>query len=76
MIKNLEMEDGENAQTEWRKHKKLNGENAKNQFKKTQKTYGINIQRQTIQLLKLKIFQQESIVEYLKQKNWKIKWWK
>ena len=35
MIKNLEMEDGENAQTEWRKHKKLNGENAKNQFKKT-----------------------------------------
>ena len=55
MIKNLEMEDGENAQTEWRKHKKLNGENAKNQFKKTQKTYGINIQRQTRQLLKLKI---------------------
>ena len=36
------------------------------------------IQRQTIQLLKLKILQKESIAEYLKQKNesvtWKIKW--
>ena len=78
MIKNLEMEDGENAKTEWRKHKKLNGENTKNQFKKTQKTYGINIQRQTTQLLKLKILQKESIAEYLKKKNksvsWKIKW--
>ena len=40
----------------------------------------INIQRQTAQLLKLKILQKESIAEYLKQKNksvsWKIKWWK
>ena len=35
MTKNLEMEDGENAKIEWRKHKKLNGQNAKNQFKKT-----------------------------------------
>ena len=38
----------------------------------------INIQRQTTQLLKLKIFQKESIAEYLKQKNesvsWKTKW--
>ena len=34
----------------------------------------------TTQLLKLKIFQKESIAQYLKQKNesvsWKIKWWK
>ena len=29
----------------------------------------INIQRQTIQLLKLKILQKESTAEYLKQKN-------
>ena len=40
----------------------------------------INIQRQTTQLLKLKILQKESIAEYLKQKDesvsWKIKWWK
>ena len=40
----------------------------------------LNIQRQTTQLLKLKILQKESIVEYLKQKNksvsWKLKWWK
>ena len=40
----------------------------------------ISIQRQTTQLLKLKILQKESIAEYLKQKNesvsWKIKWWK
>ena len=40
----------------------------------------INIQRQTTQLLKVKILQKESIAEYLKQKNelvsWKIKWWK
>ena len=39
-----------------------------------------NIQRQTTQLLKLKILQKESIAEYLKQKNksvsWKLKWWK
>ena len=39
-----------------------------------------NKQRQTTQLLKLKILQKESIAEYLKQKNesvsWKIKWWK
>ena len=38
------------------------------------------IQRQAIQLLKLKILQKESIAEYLKQKNesvsWKIKWQK
>ena len=38
------------------------------------------VQRQTTQLLKLKILQKESITEYLKQKNesvsWKIKWWK
>ena len=35
---------------------------------------------ETTQLLKLKILWQESIAEYLKQKNgsanWKIKWWK
>ena len=40
----------------------------------------INIQRQTAQLLKLKILQKESIAEYLKQKNgsesWKIEWGK
>ena len=39
-----------------------------------------NKQRQTTQLLKLKILQEESVAEYLKQKNesvsWKIKWWK
>ena len=39
-----------------------------------------NIQRQTTQLLKLKILLKKSIAEYLKQKNesvsWKIKWWK
>ena len=39
-----------------------------------------NKQTQTIQLLKLRILQKESIAEYLKQKNesvnWKIKWWK
>ena len=37
MIKNLEMEDGENAKTEWRKHKKLNGENAKINLKRPRK---------------------------------------
>ena len=40
----------------------------------------INIQRQTIQLLKLKILQKESLAKYLKQSNesvnWNIKWWK
>ena len=40
----------------------------------------LNMQRQTAQLLKLKILQKESIPEYLKQKNesvsWKIKWCK
>ena len=39
-----------------------------------------NKHTETTQLLKLKIFQKESIAEYLKQKNesvsWKIKWWK
>ena len=39
-----------------------------------------NKQRETTQLLKLKILQKESIAEQLKQKNksmnWKIKWWK
>ena len=44
------------------------------EFKRT------NIQRQTTQLLKLKILLKESVAEYLKQKNesvsWKIKWWK
>ena len=39
----------------------------------------ISLQRQTIQLLKLKMLWKESIAEYLKQKNesvsWKIKWW-
>ena len=39
-----------------------------------------NLQRQTTQLLKLKILQKKSIAEYLKQKRklviWKIKWWK
>ena len=43
-------------------------------------TEELKMQRQTTQLLKLKIFQKESIAEYLKQKNesvsWKIKWWK
>ena len=40
----------------------------------------ISIQRQTTQLLKLKILWEESMAEYLKQKNksvsWKRKWWK
>ena len=40
----------------------------------------LKMQRQTTQLLKLKIFQKESIAEYLKKRNesvsWKIKWWK
>ena len=39
-----------------------------------------NKHTETTKLLKLKIFQKESIAEYLKQKNesvsWKIKWWK
>ena len=39
-----------------------------------------NKQRQTTQLLKLKILWKASIAEYLKQKNesvsWKVKWWK
>ena len=39
-----------------------------------------NKQKQTTQLLKLKILWKESKAEYLKQKNepmsWKIKWWK
>ena len=39
----------------------------------------VNIERQTTQLLKLKILQKESIAENLKQKNesvsWEIKWW-
>ena len=39
----------------------------------------LSIQRQTTQLLKLKILWEESIAKYLKQKNesvtWKIKWW-
>ena len=39
-----------------------------------------NKQTETIQLLKLKILQKDSIAEYLKQKNssvsWKTKWWK
>ena len=39
-----------------------------------------NKQRETTQLLKLKILLKESIAEWLKQKNksmnWKIKWWK
>ena len=39
-----------------------------------------NKHRETMQLLKLKIFQKDSIAEYLKQKNetvsWKLKWWK
>ena len=39
-----------------------------------------NKHTETTQLLKLKIFQKESISEYLKHKNesvsWKIKWWK
>ena len=40
----------------------------------------INIQRQTTQLLKVKILQKEPIAEYPKQKNksmsWEIKGWK
>ena len=40
----------------------------------------ISIQRQTTQLLKLKILWEESMAEYLKQKNesvnGKVKWWK
>ena len=39
-----------------------------------------NKHKETTQLLKLKILQEESTAEYLKQKNksvsWKIKWWK
>ena len=52
--------------------------NFENKMEKIQKS--INKDVETTQLLKLKIFQKESIAEYLKQKNesvsWKIKWWK
>jgi len=49
-------------------------------YKRPRRIKGINIQRQTTQLLKLKLLQKESTAEYLKQKNesvsWNIKWWK
>ena len=61
--------------------------NLKNKMEKMQDSINkdlqilrISLQRQTIQLLKLKMLWKESIAEYLKQKNesviWKIKWWK
>ena len=59
--------------------------NLENKMEKMQESINkdieeLKMQRQTTQLLKLKILQKESIVKYLKQKNesvsWKIKWWK
>ena len=59
--------------------------NLENKMEKMQESINkdtevLKMQRQTTQLLKLKIFQKESIAEYLKQKNesvsWKIKWCK
>ena len=61
--------------------------NLKNKMEKMQDSINkdlevlrISIQRQTTQLLKLKVLQKGSIVESLKKKNesvsWKIKWWK
>ena len=43
-------------------------------IKKDLEELKINIQRQTTQLLKLKIFQKDSITEYLKQKNETVSW--
>ena len=60
--------------------------NLESKMEKMQESINKNIEElknkhtETTQLLKLKIFQKESIAEYLKQKNksvsWKIKWWK
>ena len=60
--------------------------NLENKMEKMQETMNNDLEElknkhsETTQLQKLKIFQKESIAEYLKQKNesvsWKIKWWK
>ena len=59
--------------------------NLENKMEKMQESINKDLEElknkhtETTQLLKLKILQKESIVEYLKQKNesvsWKIKWW-
>ena len=59
-------------------------QNLENKMEKMQESINKDLEelknKQTTQLLKLKILQKESIGEYLKQKNksvsWKIKWWK
>ena len=60
--------------------------NLENKMEKMQESINRDLEElknkhiETTQLLKLKIFQKESIAEYMKQKNkpvsWKIKWWK
>ena len=60
--------------------------NLENKMEKMQESINKDLEElknkhtETTKLLKLKIFQKESIAEYLKQKNkswsWKIKWWK
>ena len=60
--------------------------NLENKMEKLQESINKDLEElknkhiETTQLLKLKIFQKESIAEYLKEKNksvsWKIKWWK
>ena len=60
--------------------------NLENKMEKMQESINKDIEElknkhtETTQLLKSKIFQKESISEYLKHKNesvsWKIKWWK
>ena len=59
--------------------------NLENKMEKMQESINKDLElknkhTETTQLLKLKIFQKESIAEYLKQKNesvsWKIKWQK
>ena len=53
-------------------------EKVQESIKKDLQELKVNMQRQTTQLLKLKILQKESIAESLKQKNksvsWKKKW--
>ena len=55
--------------------------NLENRMEKMQESINKDLEElmykhtETIQLLKLKILQKESIAEYMKQKN-KIKWWK
>ena len=60
--------------------------NLENKMEKMQESINKDLEElknkhtETTQLLKLKILQEESTAEYLKQKNesvsWKIKWWK